>query len=92
MPTVTIGSVGALQVFCLIRLFWVLKKPMVRMTGWFDPVVGEVYEMLYQNDAPYLFDSSKFAEAFVFQATPYAESIRTTAETYRAASSQGAPE
>jgi nucleoside-diphosphate-sugar epimerase len=63
--------------------YWVLKKPMVRMTGWFNPVVAEIYEMLYQNDSPYLFDSSKFEEAFAFQATPYAESIAATAQSYK---------
>jgi nucleoside-diphosphate-sugar epimerase len=34
----------------------VLRPLMIRIFGWFDPVVGEVYEMLYQNDSPYLFD------------------------------------
>jgi hypothetical protein len=41
--------------------------------------VGEVYEMLYQNDSPYLFDSSKYARAFGFAGTPYAEGIKATA-------------
>ena len=60
-----------------------LNRLMVRVGGWFDPVVGEVYEMLYQNDSPYLFDSTKFARAFGFAGTPYAEGIRETAESYR---------
>ncbi|HEY1809173.1 MAG TPA: NAD-dependent epimerase/dehydratase family protein [Acidobacteriaceae bacterium] len=63
----------------------VLSPLMVRMYGWFKPVVGELYEMLYQNDAPYVFDSSKFARAFGFAGTPYAEGIRRTAESYRSA-------
>lgn len=61
----------------------VLSRPMVRMVGWFQPIVGEIYEMLYQNDSPYLFDSSKFARAFGFGGTPYAVGIRTTAASYR---------
>ena len=61
----------------------VLNRLMVRVGGWFDPAVGEVYEMLYQNDSPYLFDSTKFARAFGFAGTPYAEGIRETAESYR---------
>jgi nucleoside-diphosphate-sugar epimerase len=61
----------------------VLSRPMVRIVGWFNPVVGEVYEMLYQNDSPYLFDSSKYARAFGFLGTPYAEGIRATAASYR---------
>ena len=61
----------------------ILSRPMVRMAGWFNPTVGEVYEMLYQNDSPYIFDSSKYARAFAFTATPYANGIRATAESYR---------
>jgi hypothetical protein len=61
----------------------VLTKPMVRLIGWFNPLVGEVYEMLYQNDSPYVFDSSKFARAFSFSGTPYAEGIRATAASFQ---------
>jgi len=61
----------------------VLRRPMVRLIGWFNPLVGEVYEMLYQNDSPYLFDSSKFARAFGFSGTPYAEGIRATAASFQ---------
>jgi nucleoside-diphosphate-sugar epimerase len=63
----------------------VLGPGMVRIAGWFRPEVGEVREMLYQNDAPYLFDSSKYARAFGFKGTPYAEGIRATAQSYRPA-------
>jgi nucleoside-diphosphate-sugar epimerase len=62
--------------------YWVLKGLMVRLAGLFNPEVSEVHEMLYQNNAPYLFDSSKFAAAFGFPGTPYAESIRVTAQSY----------
>jgi hypothetical protein len=55
---------------------------MVRIVGWFNPVVGEVHEMLYQNDSPYLFDSSKYAKAFGFSGTPYGQGIRETAASY----------
>jgi hypothetical protein len=64
----------------------VLSRPMVRLIGWFNPLVGEVYEMLYQNDSPYLFDSSKFMSAFRFSGTPYAEGIRATAAPFQKAS------
>jgi len=63
----------------------VLSRPMVRLIGWFNPLVGEVYEMLYQNDSPYLFDSSKFERAFSYSGTPYAEGIRATAEWFQKA-------
>lgn len=61
----------------------VLSRPMIRVYGWFKPEVGETHEMLYQNDAPYLFDSSKYARAFGFSGTPYADGIRATAAWYR---------
>ena len=63
----------------------VLSPGMVRSFGWFRPVIGEVYEMLYQNDAPYIFDSSKYAAAFGFAGTGYREGIRATAAPLRAA-------
>jgi nucleoside-diphosphate-sugar epimerase len=63
----------------------VLSRPMVRLIGWFNPLVGEVFEMLYQNDSPYLFDSSKFERAFNFSGTSYAEGIRATASSFQKA-------
>ena len=56
---------------------------MIRLAGWFNPLVAESYEMLYQNDSPYLFDSSKFAKEFGFAGTPYADGIRTTAASFK---------
>ncbi|WP_109485921.1 NAD-dependent epimerase/dehydratase family protein [Occallatibacter savannae] len=53
----------------------VLSRTMVKMAGWFDATIREVHEMLYQNDSPYLFDSSKYARAFGFAGTPYAKGI-----------------
>lgn len=61
----------------------ILSRTMVRFIGWFNPLVGEVYEMLYQNDSPYLFDSSKFARAFGFSGTPYTEAIAATAVSFK---------
>jgi nucleoside-diphosphate-sugar epimerase len=68
----------------------VLSRRMVRLVGVFKPVVREIYEMLYQNDSPYLFDSSKFAKAFGFSGTPYAEGIRATAASYQKTTAQAA--
>ncbi len=61
----------------------VLSRPMLRVAGWFDPLVAESYEMLYQSDRPYLFDSGKFAREFGFSGTPYADGIRTTAACFK---------
>jgi hypothetical protein len=50
-----------------------------------DPgvVVRGSHEMPYQNEAPYLFDSGKFAAEFEFAGTPYPEGVRIAAESYR---------
>jgi nucleoside-diphosphate-sugar epimerase len=63
----------------------VLKRPMLKVVGWFNPMVGESYEMLYQSDSPYLFDSTKFAREFGFAGTPYAEGIKIAADAYKKA-------
>lgn len=57
----------------------VLGRPMIRLVGAFQPYVRESYEMLYQSDSPYLFDSSKYAREFGFGGTPYAAGIKETA-------------
>jgi nucleoside-diphosphate-sugar epimerase len=61
----------------------VLNKLMLRVAGWFNSDIGESYEMLYQSDSPYIFDSSKFANAFGFSGTPYVEGIRATAASFK---------
>ncbi len=61
----------------------VLGRRMIRFMGWFNPQVGEVYEMLYQNDSPYLFDSSKFAKSYGFSGTSYAAGISATVASFR---------
>jgi nucleoside-diphosphate-sugar epimerase len=62
----------------------VLSRPILRVAGWFDSLVAESHEMLYQSDSPYLFDSSKFAREFGFAGTPYAAGIRNTAASFKA--------
>src|SRR5258708_209710 len=61
----------------------VLTRPMLRVAGWFDTTVRELYEMLYQYEFDYIFDSTKFTTAFRFQSTSYAEGVRRTAQAYR---------
>jgi len=60
----------------------VLPKWLVGMIGLFVPIMKELGEMLYQNEFPYEFDSSKFEKAFQFKPTSYEEGIRRTAEWY----------
>lgn len=57
----------------------VLSPAMLKIVGWFNHDVAELHEMLYQNDSPYLFDSTKFERAFHFTPTPYAVGIKQTA-------------
>ena len=61
----------------------VLIRPILRMAGLFDTTVRELYEMLYQYDFDYIFDSSKFTKAFRYEPTSYAEGVRRTAQAYR---------
>jgi nucleoside-diphosphate-sugar epimerase len=61
----------------------VVKKWMVQMLGLFNKVIKESYEMLYQNDSDYLFDSTKFEKAFNFKPTNYEEGIANTVKFTR---------
>jgi len=53
----------------------VVSKFMVKLIGLFTPVMKESVEMLYQYDRNYVFDSSKFEEAFALKPTPYRQGI-----------------
>ena len=75
----------AAKQFGVAAKYRVLSRPIIRVAGWFNPKVAESYEMLYQSDSPYLFDSSKFAREFGSAGTPYADGIRTTATSYKGA-------
>ncbi len=54
----------------------VASKLIIRIMGWFIPVIRESYEMLYQYDRDYFFDSKKFEERFGWKATPYEEGVK----------------
>lgn len=55
---------------------------MLRIMGWFIPVMGEIVEMYYQYDRDYVFDSSKFEQYFDFTPTPQREGIKATVEAH----------
>jgi nucleoside-diphosphate-sugar epimerase len=74
----------AADAFGVAAGYRLLRKPLLRVAGWFNPTVRESYEMLYQNEAPYLFDSTKFVREFGFEGTPYRAGVRETAASYRA--------
>jgi len=54
----------------------VVSKTMMRILGWFMPVMRESVEMMYQYNRPYVFDSSKFERTFGQAPTSYADGIR----------------
>lgn len=53
----------------------VATKPVVRMLGWFMPIMREMVEMMYQYDRNYVFNSDKFNRHFAMRPTPYPEGI-----------------
>jgi nucleoside-diphosphate-sugar epimerase len=60
----------------------VMGRTLLRIAGWADSDIRESIEMLYQNDSPYVFDSSKFEAAFGVTATSPEDGIRITAQNY----------
>jgi nucleoside-diphosphate-sugar epimerase len=62
--------------------YQVLTRPLIKIAGFFDSDIRESYEMLYQSDSEYIFDSTKFSNAFAFEPTSYAEGISRTVLTY----------
>ena len=63
----------------------ILPPWMIRLGGLFDKTTAELYEMLYQYEYDYLFDSSQFEKAYNFQPVSYAEGIKATANAYKTA-------
>src|SRR5216684_1550851 len=60
----------------------VINRPMFRVAGWFDTATRELYEMLYQYEFDYVFDSTKFNSRFQFRPTSYAGGIQRVAQDY----------
>ncbi len=60
----------------------VLPKWMIGLGGLFDKTTAELSEMTYQYEFDYLFDSSKFENAYNFQPLSYEEGIKATAAHY----------
>ncbi len=56
----------------------VLGRRTLEFAGLFSPTIRESVELLYQNEQPYIVDSTKFSQHF-FTPTPYTEGIRKTA-------------
>src|SRR6266849_9325203 len=79
----------AAKEFAIQPRYRVLKRPLIKIAGWFDTTIRELYEMLYQYEFDYIFDSTKFDRVFGFQPTSYAEGIHRTAQEYRLSGSAG---
>lgn len=64
--------------------YQVVGKGMLKMLGWFIPVLRENQEMLYQFEKSYLFNSDKFKKAFPeFKVTSYEEGAKAVAKSLR---------
>lgn len=53
-----------------------VPKWMVKIMGWFMPIMRETVEMIYQYRQDYIFDSSKFEATFDIKPTPYKVGVR----------------
>ncbi len=60
-----------------------LSKWMVKSFGWFNKVVGESVEMLYQYEHPYHFSSEKFEKHFNFKPTSYHDGLKASIDFYK---------
>jgi len=60
--------------------YTVLRKWMLKMFGYFSKTIFESYEMLYQSEFDYYFDSTKFNDFFNYKPTSYHEGIHKTIE------------
>jgi nucleoside-diphosphate-sugar epimerase len=62
----------------------VASRPMIRIVGLFNPLVRELNETLYQFEAPFILDASKFQRAFgPFEPTPHSLAVRQTVAWFR---------
>ncbi len=58
-------------------------KIIIRLLGLFIPIMREMVEMVYQNERPYYFDSSKFEKKYNYSPVPYAQGIRDTVAFFK---------
>ncbi len=63
--------------------YFTLTKWMIKLYGLINSNVKEIYEMLYQNEFDYEFDSTKFEKYFSFKPTSYEDGLERTIEYYK---------
>ena len=56
----------------------VIPKWMLKLGSYFNPLMRSLFEMLYQNEFDYEFDSSKFEKAFDYEPVSYERGVRKT--------------
>jgi len=56
---------------------------LIKILGWFIPIMREFPEMIYQYEQDYIFDSSKFEKRFGITATTPKEGIRILLENLK---------
>ena len=88
MPTASPALTGkqliciAAKIFNVPQKHTLISKGMIGTLGVFMRTMYEMKEMLYQYDSEYVFDSSKFDNAFDFKPTSYKEGFEITARSY----------
>ena len=58
-------------------------KFLIKILGWFNPIMREIPEMLYQFEEPFILDHGKFTQTFGGQPTPLKQAIKETIEWFR---------
>ncbi|MEO6219241.1 MAG: NAD-dependent epimerase/dehydratase family protein [Ginsengibacter sp.] len=71
------------EIFQVSPKHTVIGEGMVGFLGIFMKIMRELKEMLYQYKDEYIFDSTKFEQAFNFEPTPYKEGIQITSASYK---------
>lgn len=60
-----------------------VPRPALRLVSWFNPMVRETMEMLYEFDESWVVDSSKFEDTFGESGTPLPTAAKATVDWYR---------
>lgn len=63
--------------------YTILNKWILKLAGIFNKTIAESYEMLYQSEFDYFFDSTKFINYFNYNPKPYSAGIYETIEFYK---------
>lgn len=60
-----------------------IPRPALRVASWFNPLLRETMEMLYEYDEPFVVDASSFTETFGWSGTSVRTAAKATVEWYR---------